>query len=86
MHQSRGADRAWVEWAGWHLMDAGYQVELDDWDWGAGDNFKPKMNAALERGRLLTVRAPPQGARRSLTLHSQPLIDRALRGPLIRYD
>ncbi|WP_217240007.1 toll/interleukin-1 receptor domain-containing protein [Streptomyces sp. AC555_RSS877] len=41
-----GADRAWAEWVAWQLLDAGFQVELDYWDWGAGDNFILKMNAA----------------------------------------
>lgn len=53
-----GADRAWAEWGAWQLMDAGYQVELDYWDWGAGDNFILKMNAALERGQLLALFSP----------------------------
>jgi hypothetical protein len=42
----------------WQLVDAGFQVELDYWDWGAGDNFVLKMNAALERGRLLALFSP----------------------------
>lgn len=50
-----GADRAWAEWVAWQLLDAGYQVELDCWDWGAGDNFVLKMNAALQRGRFLAL-------------------------------
>ncbi|MFF4277162.1 FxSxx-COOH system tetratricopeptide repeat protein [Streptomyces sp. NPDC001536] len=53
-----GADRAWAEWVGWQLLDAGHQVELDYWDWGAGDNFVLKMNAALERGRFLALFSP----------------------------
>ncbi|MCX5336554.1 FxSxx-COOH system tetratricopeptide repeat protein [Streptomyces sp. NBC_00140] len=53
-----GADRAWAEWIAWQLMDAGHRVELDYWDWGAGDNFILKMNAALERGRLLALFSP----------------------------
>ncbi|MDQ0605325.1 hypothetical protein QF037_009670 [Streptomyces canus] len=53
-----GADRAWAEWVGWQLLDAGYQVELDYWDWGAGDNFVLKMNAALAHGRLLALFSP----------------------------
>ncbi|MGX9889698.1 FxSxx-COOH system tetratricopeptide repeat protein [Streptomyces sp. NPDC002276] len=53
-----GADRAWAEWVGWQLLDAGFQVELDYWDWGAGDNFILKMNAALERGRFLALFSP----------------------------
>ncbi|MEU4496046.1 FxSxx-COOH system tetratricopeptide repeat protein [Streptomyces sp. NPDC023998] len=50
-----GADRAWAEWVAWQLQDAGYEVELDCWDWGAGENFILKMNAALESGRMLAV-------------------------------
>ena len=53
-----GADRAWAEWVAWQLVDAGHQVELDYWDWGAGDNFVLKMNAALERGRFLALFSP----------------------------
>ncbi|MFF7446022.1 MULTISPECIES: FxSxx-COOH system tetratricopeptide repeat protein [unclassified Streptomyces] len=53
-----GADRAWAEWVGWQLLDAGYEIELDYWDWGAGDNFVLKMNAALERGRFLALFSP----------------------------
>ncbi|WP_331737257.1 toll/interleukin-1 receptor domain-containing protein [Streptomyces sp. NBC_00019] len=53
-----GADRAWAEWIGWQLIDSGFQVELDCWDWGAGDNFVLKMNAALERGRMLALLSP----------------------------
>ncbi|MEV7891008.1 FxSxx-COOH system tetratricopeptide repeat protein [Streptomyces sp. NPDC002817] len=53
-----GADRAWAEWVGWQLLDAGHQVELDYWDWGAGDNFVMKMNAALAHGRLLALFSP----------------------------
>ncbi|OPG01981.1 hypothetical protein B1R27_34605 [Streptomyces sp. GKU 895] len=53
-----GADRAWAEWIAWQLQAAGHQVELDCWDWRAGDNFVLKMNAALERGRFLAVFSP----------------------------
>jgi hypothetical protein len=44
-----GVDRAWAEWAAWHLTQAGYQVELDVWDWAAGQNFVTKMSDALDR-------------------------------------
>jgi hypothetical protein len=44
-----GADRAWAEWVGWQLIDAGYRVELDVWDWAAGENFVVKMSDALQR-------------------------------------
>ncbi|WP_059008331.1 FxSxx-COOH system tetratricopeptide repeat protein [Streptomyces specialis] len=50
-----GADRAWAEWAGWQLEDAGYSVELDTWDWSAGDNFVLRMNDALAAGRMLAL-------------------------------
>ncbi|MFF3510813.1 FxSxx-COOH system tetratricopeptide repeat protein [Streptomyces sp. NPDC002573] len=53
-----GADRAWAEWAAWQLVDAGFQAELDYWDWGAGDNFVLKMSAALERGCFLALFSP----------------------------
>ncbi|MGV9249225.1 FxSxx-COOH system tetratricopeptide repeat protein [Streptomyces sp. NPDC003710] len=53
-----GADRAWAEWVAWQLVDAGFQVELDYWDWGAGDNFVLKMDAALEAGRFLALFSP----------------------------
>jgi hypothetical protein len=34
-----GKDRAWAEWARWHLEAAGYATELDSVDWPAGTNF-----------------------------------------------
>lgn len=34
-----GRDQAWAEWVAWHLVEAGYTVELDSWDWAAGENF-----------------------------------------------
>ncbi|MFC8350032.1 FxSxx-COOH system tetratricopeptide repeat protein [Streptomyces sp. NPDC057280] len=53
-----GADRAWAEWIAWQLLEAGHEVELDCWDWGTGDNFILKMNAALEQGRMLALFSP----------------------------
>jgi hypothetical protein len=44
-----GAERAWAEWVAWQLADAGYTVELDAWDWSAGQNFMLAMNDALAR-------------------------------------
>ena len=44
-----GADRAWAEWVAWQLIDAGYSVELDVWDWAAGQNFVTAMSDALAR-------------------------------------
>ncbi|KOU60592.1 hypothetical protein ADK57_29790 [Streptomyces sp. MMG1533] len=50
-----GADRAWAEWVAWQLQDAGYEVELDVWHWGAGENFVLRMNQALEQGRMVAL-------------------------------
>ena len=44
-----GADRAWAEWVAWQLIDAGYTVELDAWDWSVGQNFMLAMSDALAR-------------------------------------
>ena len=44
-----GADRAWAEWVAWQLAEAGYTVELDVWDWAAGQNFVTAMSDALGR-------------------------------------
>jgi len=44
-----GRDRPWAEWVAWHLVEAGYTVELDVWDWAAGENFVTKMSDALDR-------------------------------------
>ncbi|WP_405742487.1 FxSxx-COOH system tetratricopeptide repeat protein [Streptomyces sp. NBC_00028] len=53
-----GADRAWAEWLAWQPLDADHEVELDCWDWGAGDSFIAKMNAVLEHGRMLALFSP----------------------------
>ena len=44
-----GADRAWAEWVAWQLTEARYSVELDVWDWAAGQNFMTAMSGALDR-------------------------------------
>jgi hypothetical protein len=44
-----GTDRAWAEWVTWQLIDAGYTVELDAWDWPVGQNFMLAMSDALAR-------------------------------------
>jgi tetratricopeptide (TPR) repeat protein len=54
-----GHDRAWAEWVGWHLRDAGYTVELDSWDWAPGDNFILKMSEALDKAdRVIALMSP----------------------------
>ena len=40
---------AWAEWVAWHLSDAGYDIELDCWEWGPEDNFVLKMSGALSQ-------------------------------------
>jgi len=51
-----GADRAWAEWIAWQLLDAGYTVELDVWDWAPGQNFVLSMNDALAKcGRVVAL-------------------------------
>ncbi len=44
-----GADRAWAEWVAAQLKDAGHTVELDVWDWAAGQNFITKISETLDR-------------------------------------
>ena len=50
-----GKDRAWAEWARWHLEKAGYRTELDCVDWAAGTNFVQAMDAALRRDNPMLV-------------------------------
>ncbi|MFC0529345.1 FxSxx-COOH system tetratricopeptide repeat protein [Phytohabitans kaempferiae] len=48
-----GSDRPWASWAAQVLEAAGYQVELDVWDWAAGDNFVRRMSEALDRADVV---------------------------------
>src|SRR5512144_893984 len=51
-----GRDQAWAEWLAWQLIEAGYTVELDAWDWEPGQDFAARMEQALQRAeRLLAV-------------------------------
>ncbi|HEX6403536.1 MAG TPA: FxSxx-COOH system tetratricopeptide repeat protein [Pseudonocardiaceae bacterium] len=50
-----GRDHAWAEWVAWHLIEAGYTVELDSWDWTAGDNFVTKMCGALDAAKRVVA-------------------------------
>jgi hypothetical protein len=43
-----GPDVGWAQWVAWQLQDAGHEVELDVWHWGAGDNFVLRMSTAIE--------------------------------------
>ncbi|MFI7596706.1 FxSxx-COOH system tetratricopeptide repeat protein [Actinoplanes sp. NPDC049681] len=50
-----GRDRAWAEWARWHLQSAGYATELDSADWAPGTNFVEAMHNALSRQNPMLV-------------------------------
>ncbi|HEY0531546.1 MAG TPA: FxSxx-COOH system tetratricopeptide repeat protein [Actinoplanes sp.] len=50
-----GRDRAWAEWARWHLEAAGYATELDTVDWAPGTNFMEAMHKALARTNPMLV-------------------------------
>ncbi|WP_331481650.1 FxSxx-COOH system tetratricopeptide repeat protein, partial [Streptomyces rubrogriseus] len=50
-----GPDRAWAEWAAWHLREVGHAVELDVWDWRIGDNFIERMNDAMRRATTVVA-------------------------------
>ncbi|GIJ62603.1 FxSxx-COOH system tetratricopeptide repeat protein [Virgisporangium aurantiacum] len=54
-----GADRTWAEWVGWHLEAAGFTVELDVWDWNAGDNAPRRMSDAVANaGAMIALFSP----------------------------
>lgn len=42
-------DEQWAEWIAAKLQQAGYKVELDVWEWAAGENFVAAMASGLER-------------------------------------
>jgi TIR domain/NB-ARC domain len=54
-----GRDQAWAEWIAWHLVDAGYTVELDCWDWAAGENFLTRMHRALDAANRVVALFSP---------------------------
>lgn len=63
-----GPDQAWAEWATWHLRAAGYSVELDVWDWAAGDNVTLRISDALQRAdRILALWSPAYFERERFT-------------------
>lgn len=54
-----GPDSDWAEWIAKTLVDAGYSVELDVWDWAAGTNFVAAMERALDGARrMIAVMSP----------------------------
>ena len=53
------ADRAWAEWIGWQLQQAGYTVTLQAWDFLPGTDWVHQMDAAVQRAeRTLAVLSP----------------------------
>jgi hypothetical protein len=53
------ADRAWAEWIGWQLEQAGYTVILQAWDFLPGTDWVHQMHTAVQRaGRTLAVLSP----------------------------
>jgi hypothetical protein len=50
-----GADRAWAEWIGWVLEEAGYSVVLQAWDFRPGGNFVLAMHQAASGTRKTVV-------------------------------
>ncbi len=42
------ADKAWAEWIGWILKEAGNSVVVQAWDFRPGANFALEMDAAME--------------------------------------
>jgi tetratricopeptide (TPR) repeat protein len=54
-----GVDRAWAEWVAWELSAARYSVELDVWDWHAGDSAVRRMDEALQRAAVVVALFSP---------------------------
>jgi hypothetical protein len=54
-----GRDQAWAEWVAWHLVEAGYTVELDCWDWMVGENFITRMRSALDAANRVVALFSP---------------------------
>ena len=50
-----GRDRPWAEWVAWQLDLAGLSVELDYWDWKAGENFVTRMSEALRSCKTMVA-------------------------------
>ena len=50
-----GRDRPWAEWVAWQLEHVGLSVELDYWDWKAGENFVLRMSEALRSCKAMVA-------------------------------
>jgi hypothetical protein len=65
-----GRDTSWAEWVGWQLKEAGYTVELDVWDWSAGQNFVTAMSDAMDRAdRVIAIWSEAYFDRSRYTTH-----------------
>jgi hypothetical protein len=54
-----GIDKAWAEWIGWVLEDAGFSVALQDWDFSGSSNFVLDIHrAATEARQTVAVLSP----------------------------
>jgi len=54
-----GRDQPWAEWVAWHLVEAGYTVELNCWDWAVGENFVTRMHRAVNTAnRVIALFSP----------------------------
>ncbi len=52
-------EEGWARWADWHLTEAGHQVELDLWDWAAGDNRVAALSDAIEHSDCVLALLSP---------------------------
>lgn len=53
------ADRAWAEWIGWQLEQAGYTVSLQAWDFLPGTDWVQQMDTAVQQAEhTLPVLSP----------------------------
>ncbi|MEM1293444.1 MAG: TIR domain-containing protein [Cyanobacteria bacterium P01_H01_bin.162] len=50
-----GPDRAWAEWIGWILEEAGHTVFIDVWDFRAGKNFALEMQKGTRCDKTIAV-------------------------------
>jgi hypothetical protein len=53
------ADRAWAEWIGFALEDAGYSVILQAWDFRPGSNFVLEMQEAARKAKKTVMVLSP---------------------------
>ncbi|MEU4220332.1 FxSxx-COOH system tetratricopeptide repeat protein [Actinoplanes sp. NPDC026623] len=61
-------DRAWAEWARWHLESVGYSTELDCADSRAGDDVAERIQGALQRANQVLLLLSSAYLRRQLIM------------------